>query len=141
MGVSTVPAARAALQALMVTAVPSATVTYGMPGQILPDEAVYAVGVEWDDETWPNIGNVKREERYRLVCYMPVTASPDSQQTASERVMALFGQIESAIFATPTLGVTGVLYAEPKPRRLSEDRADAGYSARLEFTVNIRARF
>ncbi len=138
---STIPAVKVALVDLFTSTLPDVEVSYGGPGAIMAPEMLLVSTIEWEDEFWPNIGNKSREERYRVHCAVSITSPEDDQQIATERVFTLFEQIESALFASPTLGIPGVIKSEPQPSKMVEPTSDSGRVAQIEFHVHVRARY
>lgn len=111
---SAAPAVKAAVHALVVTALasePTVLVSYGQPaadGTPLPNDVVGVLGVEGTTEPGPMATTRPRDETLRVTVLVSSWrgGGPEVQQTVTERAYALLALVESAVRANPTLGGT-----------------------------------
>jgi hypothetical protein len=148
MATSTIPAAKAALIALLKAATYPAgqpAIDYGDPGVAkVEHEHIWLGGTGQDGQDWAPYGQLKREEEYALELYVHVANPGTSQQEATERAYALFGVIESTIRAQARTAsstvATGVWSIGVKPTALTEFVTAEGYAAFVSAEIEIKAR-
>lgn len=114
-------------------------VYYGAPRDFSREDVIIG-DTSSSTQDWASLGDLQRQEEYELGMYVRVIRPGDSQQEATERAFELFGVIEMALRATPTLGVPGVLYVHIATPSLSEGVLEEGYGAVIESAVAVKAR-
>lgn len=140
MATSTITNMRAALIALLSAraGLDGVQIGYGMPSGALQREHILLGPVDGTQE-YAAIGTVRKFEDYTVSLYISVTREGQQQQTADERCMSLFAEVEAALRTDPTVTNT-VLTAQVSRYRLEPLASDTTREARLTVEIQTRAR-
>lgn len=138
---STAPAAKAAIKALLTTALPSTTVTWGGPSESedVTDEMVYMGSVRRTLD--PKVlGAQHFEEEYSFPVIALGRLEGDNEQSAETRAWAMVESIEAAIRADLRLG--GVLnhFALFGEQEVSTEPLNDGWLYRASVEIVCHAR-
>lgn len=110
---STIPAAKSALLAVVQAAVPAVQVTYGNAGQYMDAETVFIADVVDYTDT-PGIGQVQHREDYHVPVVVSIAwqGGPDEAASWDAHLHAIYGAIVAAIRALKgDLNAAGVVSA------------------------------
>lgn len=113
-------------------------VSYGFLNRGVKTETIAVGQVQWQDETWPVMGNRTKEENYTLALYVWVAKPGMSQRQATERVFALLAEVELLLREQPFL--SGAALIEFQPVSVTEAPSREGYQAFGEAQVQVKAR-
>ena len=143
---STVPSAKAALVALIGTALPGVQVTYGRPSDAELDSECVWVGDATGQQRVPTIkaGRKARHETYSVdvVCWTVIQRGLVSE--AEARAFVLLGEVEDVVADDPSLGLTTattpVFFATTGQFETAADVASGIPVAVVRMSVNCEAR-
>jgi hypothetical protein len=125
------------------------TVSDGPPvtGDPLPE--VVTVGFAFDDQDdvsaeieqgYHDLGPAaKRDERVEVRCAVYSSNGNADMGAARARCAVLLGEVESALRASPTLGITEALRVEVEVGTLRQSQSDRGAAAIVQFTVTAHS--
>jgi hypothetical protein len=138
---SAVPAAKAALYAIVSAAVPAGVVaTYGDPGSFEAPEAVWLGAVERFGDT-PSQGQVSHRESFDVPIVVYVLRQDTDDEAADARAWGIAGAIEDAVRAAPDLnGATNVTAAWVAGKSGDSFSADDGVVAACVVYVTVRSK-
>ncbi len=140
---SSVPAVKAAIVALVATALPGISVTYGRPmNSTLPREAVFVGDVRGQHRV-PTMksGRKAREETYTLDVVIAVLMPRGTLSEAEARAFVLATEVEDALADDPSLGgVDGLIHATAGSFRSEPEFANEGPVAVVVLEVDCLSR-
>lgn len=114
MASSTVPAAKAALLALLQArpGLQGVQVEWAHPGRNIEDESLFFGTTQVPEEPATLGPNRKRNENFTLELVVSVLERGDEAQATEERAWALVAEIENAVRGNDTLGLSQIIKAE-----------------------------
>lgn len=139
---SAVPAAKAALLAVVAAATGAVQTSYGPPGsQYAEHESVWLGDVPRFGDA-ASIGQVSHRETFEIPVVVSVLHEDDNHQAAEERVWAIAAPIEDAIRAAPGLNGAAGVQAAYVSGKASESYADTGGRVvEVSIIVSVRSKF
>lgn len=146
---STIHSVRVALRELLQErpALRNVRISYGPPLPSPPAEFIMLADAESDDEQAAALGQLRRQEDYRLNVVVYVFRNGHDMEAAAERAYVLTAEIEETLREAPTLdphyppGAGQLLSAEFYGVRRDELRGDdKSREARIYCEIRVRAR-
>ena len=142
MAASTVPAAKAALLALLAArpALAGVEMRWGIPARLPSNPERVYVGDATDlDREWAALGAQRLEESYTLQVTVETFGSGDDERATEERLWVLVNEVELAVRGDLTLTGT-VRVARPDGATPTTGPTDEGWLARAVVRVACEAR-
>lgn len=115
---------------------------YGYQGQSmeLPRELIWVGEIEWDFETPEALGNLSRDEQYRILLTVEVHNSGSTQEEANARVEQLFHEVELLLRQKNPLNIPNTISVGIDPQLLGEGQDTNGRGAILVSSVLVHVR-
>lgn len=134
---SSVAAARNAIEALFAAAVPDALVKRGQIGTYGPDDQLL-IGETTGDEAPVTTGHPTTfREEYVTTCEAHTYGGDDDITAREARVLAMHAAVRVAVNTDPSLGLGAACHAYLSGYQLVSGYAENGTSAQLEFRIRI----
>ena len=92
------------------------------------------------DQTWPHATAQARNEDGAITLAVESINGDGTAKDARDEVYRVAGAIQDRLRATPTLGVSGVLWTSFANHRLEQGQTRDGASALLTFRITFTAR-
>ena len=112
-----------------------------------PTEYVIVGGTDDPDDdagevtqTWAGLGAKAKDEAGQVTCAVLVGTGNDVVKAARDRALVIFGEIETALRASPDLAVLVSGWSHTSDVRITQRRHENGLYARLTFTVSYKCR-
>lgn len=117
-------------------------VWYGYQGQSqeMPRELAWVGEIEWEYDRPESVGNMSRDEEYKILLTFEVHRPGDTQREANLRVEEMMQATQGLLRQRNPLGIPNVLSIGIEPRLLGEGQDADGRGAILVTSVRIRAR-
>ncbi len=135
----------------LVTAIDATSVQHVFDGPPLTSESLTEYVIvggtnDADDDagefaqTWAGLGAKAKDETGEVTCAVLVQTGDDGVKAARDRALVIFGEIETAVRADPTLAVLVSGWLNLSAGRVSQRRNANGLYARLVLTVSYKCR-
>ena len=140
---STVPAVKAALVALLTSALPSTQVSYGRPADSMLSRNCVWVGRAAGADRVPvmSAGRKVREQDYSVTVFVWVAKPRGTVEQAEDEAHVLLAEVEDALADDPSLGgVDGLIHATAGSWEAEADVAQEGPFCLVTLDVDVLAR-
>lgn len=105
-----------------------------------PRELVWVGEIEWDYEEPATLGNLQREEQYRILLTIEIHRPGDNQRESNLRAKEIMERVETLLRQRNPLGIPNIISVGLVPQLLGEGSDADGRGAILVTSVQVRAR-